>query len=265
MKTFNNELTIRRGETFTIDKTIQNKDGSPYIISSKLKNPYFLITVSTTRYQQENRYLSNYWLDLSDYPRFLSTQAFDLLSLTSEANGETPMYPNGFSDITARSSSVSTVGDYLVYGYIGDKLIFLDYTDCVFYVEDEDGNRIYKYWNDSVSESGGRIGWQDYDCKIVKTFLQEDTSQWVEQSYVYSIRLVSGQSMNEYLTKLCKDNEIECAELVNQEMYDKLISAGHIFNDNFVLDRMLVNFDTVMPILVPTKMSILSSINGELL
>lgn len=37
MKTFNNELVIHRGETFSMDKVVQNKDGSPYIVSNKLK------------------------------------------------------------------------------------------------------------------------------------------------------------------------------------------------------------------------------------
>ena len=41
MKSFNNELIIHHGETFTIDKTVQNKDGSPYIISSELENYIF--------------------------------------------------------------------------------------------------------------------------------------------------------------------------------------------------------------------------------
>ena len=39
MKVFNNEITIHRGETFSMDKVIQNKDGSPYIVSNRLVNP----------------------------------------------------------------------------------------------------------------------------------------------------------------------------------------------------------------------------------
>lgn len=263
MKTFNNEISVHRGETFSIDKSVQNKDGSPYVISSKLNNPYFLLTVSTTRYEQEDRYLKNYWLDLSNFPKFLSTQAFDLKSLMSTANGSTPMYPNGFDDITARSSVGANGTDYLAYGYIGSKLVFLDYDDCVFYVEDDEGNRTYKYWDDSVV-NGDRVGWLNYKCKITKAFSQEDTREWVEQSYTYSIKLVSGQLMSDYLNGLCISKGIDYVGISNQEKYGKLIEAGHLFPKEFNVSRVIGKYDVVMPILVPTKMSVLSSINGGL-
>ena len=64
MRTLNNEITIHRGETFSMDKIIVNKDNSPYIISSKLRHPHWLLSISTTKYIQANRYIKNYWLDL---------------------------------------------------------------------------------------------------------------------------------------------------------------------------------------------------------
>lgn len=263
MKTFNNEISVHRGETFTIDKSVQNKDGSPYVISNRLNNPYFLLTVSTTRYEQQNRYLKNYWLDLTNFPKFLSTQTFNLKSLMSTANGTTPMYPNGFADITSRSSVPSNGGDYLAYGYIGDSLVFLDYDDCVFYVEDGEGNRTYKYWDDTPTGTG-RVGWLNYKCKIVKAFSQEDTREWVEQSYTYSIKLVSGQLMSDYLNELCTEKGIPYIGLNNQEKYNNLVEAGYVFPKEFNINRVLGKYDTVMPILIPTKMSVLSSINGGL-
>lgn len=263
MKTFNNEIIIHRGETFSIDKTVQNKDGSPYVISSKLNNPYFLLTVSTTRYEQEDRYLKNYWLDLSNFPKFLSTQAFDLKSLMSTNNGTEPMYPNGFDDITSRSFNDANSTYYIAYGYIEGKLVFLDYNDCVFYVDDENGNRIYKYWDNSVVK-GNVVGWLNYKCKIVKAFSHEDTSKWVEQSYTYSIKLVSGQLMSDYLNSLCDSKNINYEGLENNEKYDKLVEAGQEFPKGFNVNRVIGKYDVVMPILVPTKMSVLSSINGGL-
>ena len=56
-----NEMTVQRGETFTIDRLIVNRDGSPFIISSKYKNPYILLTVASTKYNQNNRYVANWW------------------------------------------------------------------------------------------------------------------------------------------------------------------------------------------------------------
>ena len=77
MKVFNHELTVRRNETFTIDKIIENRDGSPYIISSHLRNPYFLITVSDSMYEQENGYQFRAWLPVRT-PVFKSTVPINL-------------------------------------------------------------------------------------------------------------------------------------------------------------------------------------------
>ena len=41
MRVYNNEIQISRNESFTIDKMIKLKDGSPYIVSNQLHNPYF--------------------------------------------------------------------------------------------------------------------------------------------------------------------------------------------------------------------------------
>ena len=80
MKSLNNELIVHRGETFTIDKTLQNKDGSPYIISKGLiadgSSAYFLLTVASARYEQSGRYVKNYWLPVVNV--FLFTQPVKL-------------------------------------------------------------------------------------------------------------------------------------------------------------------------------------------
>ena len=73
MRTNNNELIVHRGETFTIDKFIQNRDGSPYIVSSQLNNLYWVLSVSSTLYDQRNRYVKNWWLSLKDTKKFFLT------------------------------------------------------------------------------------------------------------------------------------------------------------------------------------------------
>ena len=265
MKTFNNELVVHRGETFSIDKIVQNKDGSPYIVSSELNNPYWLLSVSTTRYEQANRYVKNYWLDLANALKFKLTQAFDLKSLMNGSNpnvsGYGPIYANGFDDITERSSISGA--QYVAGGYIGDKMVYLDYDDCVFFVENEDGERTYKYWSTTKGQGEAEIGWTDYKCRIVKAFLQEDTKEWVEQSYTYSITLVAGMTMRKYLTQLCENYHID-TDNDNVVMYNRLLAAGVKFDDKFDLTLPLAVFDTYKPILVPTKMSVLSTINGGL-
>ena len=219
MKTFNNELVIHRGETFSMDKVIQNKDGSPYIVSNKLKNPYVLVAVSTTRYDENKRYLLNQWLPLIDKARFSITDPIDLTSFKTDVNGTVSKYTS-FDDVNIRKPVIGSGGkDCIVSGYIGDRFVFYDYDDCVLYLENEQGIKEYRYWN---LEHEGLL---KYEFRITCPFTQDITSQWVEQSYVYSMTLMSGE----------------------------LPESG---------EPPFANIDTVQPLLIPTKLSVLSSING---
>ena len=219
MKTFNNELVIHRGETFSMDKVVQNKDGSPYIVSNKLRNPYVLVAVSTTRYDQNKRYLLNLWLPLTDKVRFSITEPIDLTSFKTDVNGTVSKYTS-FDDVNIRKPVIGSGGkDCIVSGYIGDRFVFYDYDDCVLYLENEQGIKEYRYWN---LEQEGLL---KYEFRITCPFTQDITSQWVEQSYVYSMTLMSGE----------------------------LPESG---------EPPFANIDTVQPLLTPTKLSVLSSING---
>lgn len=219
MKTFNNELVIHRGETFSMDKVVQNKDGSPYIVSRELKNPYVLVAVSTTRYDQNKRYLLNLWLPLTDKVRFSITEPIDLTSFKTEANGIVSKYTS-FDDVNIRKPVLGSGGkDCIVSGYIGDRFVFYDYDDCVLYLENEQGIKEYRYWN---LEQECLL---KYEFRITCPFTQDITSEWVEQSYVYSMTLMSGE----------------------------LPASG---------EPPFANIDTVQPLLIPTKLSVLSSING---
>ena len=209
MRTLNNEITIHRGETFSMDKIIVNKDNSPYIISSKLRHPYWLLSISTTKYVQANRYVKNYWLDLSDFPRFESTQPVNIADFKLESEDK-DMYTD-FSDMTYDEST-----GFIATGYIDGVHVGYRPTDAVFYKETDDGVE-YKYYSVSANK------WLDYYCRIVVQFSTADTNEWVEQSYVYSIDLVDGDTSDG----------------------DKLITV-----------------DWKIPILIPTKLSVLSNIQG---
>lgn len=197
MKTFNNEIVIQQGESFTIDKYIENIDGSPYIISNQLKNPYFLLTVSTSKYAQSNRYVKNYWLSLKDFPRFYLTKPIDLTSIKIAADSAIAAY--------------SDFPNSLPKGYINGTYVKFDsVNDAVFYLTNSSGKRVYKYWCTEKDVNGNTIGWTEYRCRLIKSFTFEDTEKWIAQNYVYSIRLVSGsiaQSGDKPLGKF--DNTID--------------------------------------------------------
>lgn len=221
MRLRGNEMICHRGETFTIDRSIRNRDGSPFIVSSEYDNPYLLITVSSTRYDVPNRYCANWWLDLTNLPRFLYTRPKQITSFNvTQVIDEEP-------------------GEYLYY-------------------VDEYGKREYKYFDENNE-------WHDYDFRIVHHFTNPVTREWVEQSYVYSIRLVAGQSMQSYIENLYQSYfEVDPPDLSVEELYLKLKAADETLVDGIDYSRPLVGFDVVQVILKPTKFTVMSDINGGL-
>lgn len=94
---YNNEITVHRGESFTLERTIVNQDGSPYIVSSAEENPYIAITVAAARYDQTGRYNKTWWLSLQDFPRFKYTIVKTVSSFNSAPgdNAYEYVYTNG--------------------------------------------------------------------------------------------------------------------------------------------------------------------------
>ncbi len=178
MRVYKNEITVYRGETFTITKRIENRDGSPYIVSSEMVNPHWLLTVSNSRYNQQNRYVLNKWLSLKNHPRFKITKPISVNKIPTEDDYESY---ESFDEMP------------LPAGYEGDETT--EYANvAVFYQEDARGNRVYKYWKYNNQDAGNYEGyWEDYSCIISTTFTSDITSKWIEQTYYYGILLVSGE------------------------------------------------------------------------
>ena len=168
MKVFKNELYVTVGESFTLSKIVQNKDGSPYIVSSELTDPYWLISVSDSIYEQNDRYLYNKWLSLKNALRFYITKPVNLKDL-------------GYSNWDA----------VLPAGYEGDETS--GYASiAVFYLNIE-GTIKYRYWKYNNNDEGDYSGtWEDYDCKIITHYSSNVTKEWRAKTYYYSISLISG-------------------------------------------------------------------------
>ena len=222
MKVQNHDLTVRRNETFTMDRIIRNRDGSPYIISSKLLNPYFVITVSSSIYDVSDRYVYHAWLPVN-VPRFHSTIPVRINDFKDEDGNE--LYPNGFDTMTGPPVGYVNGVD-IGYGEDTDKPCY----DALFYYEDNDGNRTYKWWNgkDNSEDGDDSKGWQDYECRIIHKFLQQYTRDWIERSYYYNIELLDGT-------------------------LDADAKAG---------ERPLKDVCEVIPILEDSKISVLSNLKG---
>lgn len=233
MQVHNNEITVHRGETFTVSKIIRNRDYSPYIVSSKLANPYWLLTVTSSRYNQANRYVLNKWLSLADLPRFEITKP---VAIEEGTTFETASLPAGYE------------GDETS-GYANGAVF-------------TDGNS-YKYWvYDNTDEDDYSGHWEDYECKFTTLFTNDVTSEWSEQFYLYSIFLVSGNSTYEYLKTTCEMLGITLTEDV-VSMYNEISKIdSSLIADIENPERPIVRCDVVYPILASTKINVKTTTKG---
>lgn len=84
MRLLKNEISVNQGETFTLDFSVVNPDGSPYVLHEALENPHILVTVTSSLHSTNDRYVLNLWLDLLRYPKFKNVVAKEVESLPSQ-------------------------------------------------------------------------------------------------------------------------------------------------------------------------------------
>lgn len=270
-----NDITIHRGDTFTMDKSFVNVNNEPYVVSSELRNPFVLLTVSNSKYNQLERYLKNWWLDLQNYPRFIDTNVVkaetDEVAWTSwpvlPLSGR-PDLPDGY----AWGTSDLPVSTHKTTG--GETLYYLN--DAVFYITMPTGERKYGYPCATRTSTGTDTysyefySYYDYDFRIVKAFLSEDTLTWIEKLYTYSIFLMSGQTVREYLLQEVNKWNIDnpndqiavTDSMSNIDIYNILIGKGVQLIDTIDYYGEYSIIDTSVPLLPSSKLMVLSTLNG---
>ena len=261
MRSSNNELTVYRNETFAIDKTVKTKSGAPYIVSNKLENPYILITVSSSKFEQKSAYKESYYLSLVDKPKFAITNPVNIKSILNAPNGESL-----YNDFPEGLTLIEDGDDTLVFmvGYYDGKEVGFEVDDAVFYVENTTGIS-YKRWVPDEMEAGSTGRWEDYQFNFVKVFNKSETQRWVGQTYFYSIQLVSGKSTLNYLQEIANRHSITILSYDDKySIYERLLSRNIKFPSSFNIESPLAKHDYSVPLLVPTKISVLSNLEGEL-
>ena len=116
MQILGTDIYVVRGESFSIDYSLVNRDGSPYIVTNRANNAYFLLTVASTKYSQQGRYVKNWWLEIPAELRFENTNALEINK----------------SMVDEKINPYSSSPTYAVYYYI-----------------DDDGSKVYVRWNGS--------------------------------------------------------------------------------------------------------------------
>lgn len=162
MRLKNYDIHCYRGESFTLDFDVVNDDGSPYIVSNQMKDAHILLNISSTKYQQDDNIAERYWINLNEEPNKL---------------------PKFYTTIPLKLTSFDTIY----------KEEYPDHTadDAVYYVENDDGSKTYKYYDANSGE------YKDYSFRVIIPFRTSNTIKWTEQRYYYSILLVDRKSAYE--------------------------------------------------------------------
>lgn len=209
MKMVGNEVYIQRGEIWSLDFEVVDRKGHPIAVLREWRNPYIAISVAASLYEQKGDYRETYWLDLNagwvenekgeigleliPRKRFTSAEALPL------AYVEAPDGSNmGFSltEVLLTYRNLKTDGSDF------------DVTNYLFYVDPlNDGNYRYAYLKsyemsnsddngDGINDVASEV-WEEYDFRIVKHFTTRD---WMEQSYYYDVKIVTGETVQEHVT-----------------------------------------------------------------
>lgn len=159
-------------------------------------------------------------------------------------------------------------GPYLAMAYFDDVLCLIELDDAVFSITDADGNVEYKYAihippEGELTESNvGTLKWVPYEFRFAHTFTKEVTCEWTPQTYLYSMQLVSGTTTLQYLRDACSSAGVTDRTGDKYVLYNRLKEAHFEFPEDFDIESHFRRFDVVIPILNPTKLSVLSNLEG---
>lgn len=170
MKTYADRIQVERGEAWTYDVYFQNRDGSPFVVSSELQNAQILVTVASSKYTQDGRYIANFWCDVaSAFPTFYSTQTTTIVDATATS----------ISTLKSPADAGVILPDWQAYE-----------TYSVYAWTDSDDVTHYLRWSDNK--------YHEYSFHFVQQFPTEITNEWIEQSYVFGIKLLGGLANEDY-------------------------------------------------------------------
>ena len=212
MKILGDTIFIQKGETWSLDFQLENANGKPFCIPNIWRNPYLLIRVSNSLYEQSGAVQYNYWLDLSDVKRFTGSDALYVPPYQSDKDK-----PFAISEVMSKYNK----------SIVLDKTKDNDITNYLFCTDpDNDGKLVYKYVEDYTLDSNGDVTeeyWTEYNCRFVKYF---NTRNWTEHYYYYDAIFVSGVSVLEHLNSiLIRDGLSELISDTNTEIIREAIAS----------------------------------------
>ena len=225
MKIYDNDILVSRNECFLYDRKVQNKDGSPYIISIRLTSPMLRFSIADENYPANERYILNRYLSVTDkitkdiLPRFYKNQPIRLMSGTDTYATDFTNYPGDTYNPIPTDISGVTKENYAVY-----------------YILDSDGNAIYKRYIQDDTVSGH---WESYSLRLVIPFGVEITKEWTSKNYTYGIFLMDGTLYIDVMKTVVAQDIVKhqsisfesayvlVEKMSEQELYDYILNMNH--------------------------------------
>lgn len=237
MKIYKDEIQIMRGESWNFDVLLTAANGAPLIISSELKNPYFLLTVSSLKFPVEDRVVRNYWCK----PWGASNVAFNRFYRTTPI-AVSPSFIKEYESLDEWMTAERTVYSGEVNG--GNSLSRAVFTTI------ENGVKYYWLFE---SDKNQHIVPKKYECRFTCQFPAYDTVNWIEQEYSFSMKLVDFPVV---------DKEIESFD--SENMFHRPDSYIEVYCERPHFRRM-ATYSFVQEINVPKLIKVHSNISLSLL
>lgn len=176
MESFLNERRVQQGEDWNLDILLSQSPTDEYIpfIVGKRENPYWVITVASTKFEKNNRYVESWWLALgSATPMFKQT--------TPQYIGELTKAPASINDIPKGLPVTWDTEIWSGLSSFSGRKVWTDGTDIYYsdYNSHYKLNRLTKTW-----QSVSFVGYRFYGLQVwhngTNTYLSVKSSTYVD-------------------------------------------------------------------------------------
>ena len=166
MRVVGNKLITRRNRPDMVNFLLEYENGDPFVILSGWDNPYLVMTITSSRYAQEGRYMKSWWVPLKDED-YVKVEETTIEEVLGDELGE-PIQSPADDMNKNRKRFVKT----------GPKSF---------------------WYSDMVSSSEGPVAdWISINPAVyIKiAFTPQDTAEWIEQDYRWDCSIMAGTLTN---------------------------------------------------------------------
>ena len=257
MESFENERQVQQGEDWNLDLLISsnNKEYIPFIVSSQRPNPFFVVTVASTKFEKNLRYVKSWWNDVLGMTNF--DKPFPTFYQTS------PQYYGEVASVSALPLIPSTDPNNATYGDSATTRLLYQYTLSTDKIDTSLGHKQYHYFYFDYKEDGSvneRVDY--YECHLRFNFLSRDTAEWNGQNYMYQITLVSGQLMADRLNEiyLAHNSPADWPNTTEKQYYYVKVEWPNELQPDIDVDSPLGYIETPEPVLAPTRLEVFNNL-----